>query len=86
MVPFSLFAPAAGRRPMCTLTPSVNLASSGAPLYRRKLRRQQTVNQRSLSAFLMEEIVDFFGRVPRDDSGKLILLRMADILHAAEVL
>ena len=29
---------------MCTLTLSVNLASSGAPLYRRKLRRQQTAD------------------------------------------
>ena len=30
---------------MCTLTLSVNLAFSGAPLYRRKLHRQQTVKR-----------------------------------------
>ena len=30
---------------MCTLTLSVNLASGGAPLYRRKLHRQQTVKR-----------------------------------------
>ena len=49
----SPFAPVGGHRhsraaeggQMCTLTLSVNLASSGAPLYRRKLHRQQTVKR-----------------------------------------
>ena len=52
-VPLPPFAPAVGtaspgrrRRPLCMLTLSVNLASSGAPLYRRKVCHQQTVKKR----------------------------------------
>ena len=37
--------PGRRRRPLSTLTLSVNLASSGAPLYRRKVYRQLTVKR-----------------------------------------
>ncbi len=40
--PVNTGTPGRRRRPLCTLTLSVNLASSGAPLYRRKVYRQLT--------------------------------------------
>ena len=43
--PVNTGSPGRRRRPLCTLTLSVNLASSGAPLYRRKVYRQLTVKR-----------------------------------------
>ena len=43
--PVNTGSPGRRRRPLCTLTLSVNLASSGAPLYRRKVYRQRTVKR-----------------------------------------
>ena len=40
------FAPAAGRRPLCTLTSSVKSPPPAAPLYRRKVCRHPTVKQK----------------------------------------
>ena len=42
--------PGRRRRPLCTLTLSVNLASSGAPLYRRKISRLLSVKQKGRSS------------------------------------
>ena len=43
--PVNTGSPGRRRRPLCTLTLSINLASSGAPLYRRKVYRQLTVKR-----------------------------------------
>ena len=43
--PVNTGSPGRRRRPLCTLTLSVNLASSGAPLYRRNVYRQLTVKR-----------------------------------------
>ena len=42
--------PGRRRRPLSTLTSSVNLASSGEPLYRRKVYRLPTVKKERSSA------------------------------------
>ena len=59
LLPLSVGTDTPGRRrqPLSTLTSSVNLASSGEPLYRRKVYRLPTVKKQGAPLGFLQKII-----------------------------